>query len=202
MSRTKSPPMDIVRLEDKESKLKSFIAQFVQDGCATGSPDRNRVLLVVVRSFESPAARAIASLAEEGALDLPVRAIVAIVGKGELDGTPQGASAFFAGQTVRLARDARLLDAHEQIVLGPVTSWIGDCMRRDPMKRDAYECFAADCAGTARWAQISFERLWQACVPVEGRPLATVEPQPAITERAPVLHPETAEDPTTTTARG
>ncbi len=201
MSRTKSPPMDIVRLEDKESKLKSFIAQFLRESCATGSLDRNRVLLVVVRSLESPAAKAVASLAGEGTLDIPVRAIVAIVGKGELDGAPQGTTAFFSGQTVRVARDPRLLDAHEQIVLGPATSWIGDCMRRDPMKRDAYECFAADCAETARWALISFERLWQVSQPVESRPVGAVQQVAAIAECAPIVQPETTDDPAMTTVR-
>ena len=39
-------------------------------------------------------------------------------------------------------------------------------MRRDPMKRDAYECFAADCAKTAGWARTSHERLWNHCEPM------------------------------------
>lgn len=200
MSRTKSPHMDIVRLEDKESKLKSFISQFLQDNRTAVSSDRNSVLLLIVRSLESPAAKAVAALAEDGTLDLPVRAIVAVVGKAELDGPSEGAAAFFAGQTVRAARDPRLLDAHEQIVLGPATSWVGDCMRRDPMKRDAYECYAADCSETARWARISFERLWQASVPVEGRRMAVDSVAPTVEACPAVVPVETPEDPATTSA--
>ena len=52
---------------------------------------------------------------------------------------------------------------HEQLVLGPAASWVGDCMRRDPMKRDAYECYAADCSKTAGWARTSFDRFWNIC---------------------------------------
>jgi hypothetical protein len=35
------------------------------------------------------------------------------------------------------ARHPRLVEAHEQLVLGPETCWIGDCMQRDPAKCDA-----------------------------------------------------------------
>ena len=30
-------------------------------------------------------------------------------------------------------------------------------------KRDAYECYAADCSKTAGWARMSFDRLWAIC---------------------------------------
>ena len=198
MSRTKSPHIDMVRLEDKESKLKSFIAQFLNEARPVGSPTDNTVLLLVVRSLESPAAKAVAALAADGTLDLPVRAIVSVGTKAEIGSASEGTSAFFAGQTMRLARDPRLLDAHEQIVLGPATSWVGDCMRRDPMKRDAYECFAADCSETARWARISFERLWNASLPVEGRTLPLADAVPALEAFAAAVAAESAEDPTTT----
>lgn len=199
MSRTKSPHIDIVRLEDKENKLKCFVAQFMREASPASSLAENRVLLLIVRSLESPAAKAVAALAEEGTLDVPVRAIVAIAAKSGHGNVVEGPAAFFAGQSVRLARDPRLLDAHEQIVLGPATSWIGDCMRRDPMKRDAYECFASDCSETARWARISFERLWQASIPIEGRPLPVMPTAAVLEACAGVVAAESGEDPTTTT---
>jgi len=67
---------------------------------------------------------------------------------------------------IRWACNPRLLDAHEELVVGPLTSWTGDCMRRDPNKRDAYESFNSGCAEAAGWARISFDRLWQASEPL------------------------------------
>lgn len=200
MSRTNAPHIDIVRLEDKESKLKSFITSFVQESKAAGAPARDQVLLLVVRSLDSPAAKAVAALAADGILDLPVRAVVALMAKSELDAASDGARAFFASQTVRAARDPRLLDAHEQIVLGSAASWVGDCMRRDPVKRDAYECYAADCGRTARWARISFERLWQASAPFEFSRASAVATADMIEPCPAVVAGETIEDPATTTA--
>ena len=54
----------------------------------------------------------------------------------------------------------RLIEAHEQLVLGPETCWIGDCMRRDPAKCDAFENFIEDCGEASGCAIVSFERLW------------------------------------------
>ena len=50
---------------------------------------------------------------------------------------------------VRWARKPRLIEAHEQLVLGPETCWIGDSMRREPSKCDAYETFVDACQATA-----------------------------------------------------
>src|SRR5262249_10884562 len=74
---------------------------------------------------------------------------------------------------IRWARDVRLMDAHEQLVLDEQTSWIGDSMRREPLKHDAFETFAADCPDTARCLTVFFERLWQASEPIiDRRPTA------------------------------
>ena len=70
----------------------------------------------------------------------------------------------------RLARDPRLLAAHEQLTLTPTCNWVGDCMRRDPGKRDALERFAPNCAQTGAHAIRSFESLWRATVPVYAMP--------------------------------
>ncbi len=67
-------------------------------------------------------------------------------------------------------RDPRLLAAHEQLVLAPDRAWIGDCMRREPTKRDTYERFAANAPDVAALATRSFERLWRAAVPMRSMP--------------------------------
>jgi hypothetical protein len=70
----------------------------------------------------------------------------------------------------RLARDPRLLAAHEQLSLSATYTWVGDCMRREPGKRDALEHYAANCAKTAAHAARSFENLWRATLPVYSVP--------------------------------
>ena len=170
MSPKTAARIEIVRLEDKETKLKTFIKSYIEEaaarsgtlsGASSDTTADQGVLLLVLRSLDSPVAKAISALVKEGMLDMPIKAIFAVVPRGELDAEPAEELTFPAANAVRMARDPRLLDVHEQLVLGPSTTWIGDCMRRDPRKRDAYECYAADCIETARWARISFERLWQ-----------------------------------------
>ena len=69
----------------------------------------------------------------------------------------------------------RLIEAHEQLVIGPETCWIGDCMRRDPAKCDAYESFIEGCGEAAGCAAVSFERLWLASQAVAvGAPRAAI----------------------------
>jgi hypothetical protein len=70
---------------------------------------------------------------------------------------------------IRWARHPRLVEAHEQLVLGPETCWIGDCMRRDPAKCDAYESYVEGCGEAAGCAAVSFERLWGASEPLVSR---------------------------------
>ncbi len=73
----------------------------------------------------------------------------------------------------RLARDPRLLAAHEQLSLSPTCTWVGDCMRREPGKRDALERYAANCAQTGAHASRSFESLWRATAPLYAMPPIT-----------------------------
>jgi hypothetical protein len=174
MSRTAAAlQIDIVRLEDKENKLKAFIRALLcpqpHVGIAGSSIEH---LLLVARSASSPVAKAIASLAREGVLCLPVRAVFLLDKPDGSDESLCRAADLHLPLplSVRIARDQRLSDAHEQLVLGPASSWFGDCMRRDPMKRDAYECFAASCTETAAWARISFERIWATSKPVAMSP--------------------------------
>ncbi|MGE0626751.1 MAG: hypothetical protein AB7O43_02930 [Hyphomicrobiaceae bacterium] len=158
MSRKSAPQIDIVKLEDKEDKLRAFMTANLDRLAVTGPlGEPEPAILMVARSFDSPVARAVLTLSRGGRLTRPVKAIFAMLDDAELEARLAGMSWLFPR---RLGQDVRLLDAHEQLVLGPATSWIGDCMRRDPNKRDAYECYASDCARTAQWAEISFNRLW------------------------------------------
>ena len=92
-----------------------------------------------------------------------------IVAQTDADAMPRGwalSDAVEVDCEVRWARKPRLIEAHEQLVLGPQTCWIGDSMRREPAKCDAYETILDDCAETAASAMVSFERLWQTSEPL------------------------------------
>jgi len=74
---------------------------------------------------------------------------------------------YLAERIAAVERIERLrIEAHEQLVLGPETCWIGDCMRRDPAKCDAYESYVEGCGEAAGCAAVSFERLWLASQPL------------------------------------
>ena len=86
----------------------------------------------------------------------------------------------------RLTRDPRLIEAHEQLVLGQRACWTGDSMRRDPAASDAYESFIDDCAKLAAAAHATFERLWSAADPLsEHRPMTAPTGPAAAFERRP-----------------
>lgn len=167
MSRNVAPFIDIVRLEDKETKLKAFISAVVTQSAAGDAGTGDGAALLMARSIDSPVVKAVGSLVQDGTICGPVKFILAIVPRsGAQDPGAEALISMAGAQGARVVRDQRLFDAHEQLVLGPAASWVGDCMRRDPIKRDAYECFAADCSKTAGWARRSFERLWKACEPI------------------------------------
>jgi hypothetical protein len=158
------PPLraSVSRHEEKEQRLRQFVEQQIGQTCEHGHE-----LLVVARSLESPVVKAIASLDQAiAAAGGSVRLILAQV---EDEAPCLAGNAMRCKHEIRWARHPRLIEAHEQLVLGPETCWIGDCMRRDPGKCDAYENYVEDCGEAAGCAAVSFERLWFASVPLKSR---------------------------------
>jgi hypothetical protein len=152
--------MRVVRKEEKEAKLRDFVRQHMQRLAAANA--RGVCYLLVARSVESPIAKALAFLAEDmAAAGISVAVVLAKADGGPLS-TEMPSIRALASAGCSLLADPRLLDAHELLVLGPKTAWIGDCMRREPAKRDAYECYSYDSGEVAGWARHSFDRLWQA----------------------------------------
>lgn len=145
------PVMDVVKREEKESKLKTFIQERLATAEATPM-----VCTVIARSVDSPVIRALAAMAgEHGSASVSARIILSSI---ECDGSSGLGALENSVIELSLLDDARLLNAHEQLVMGRAC-WIGDCMRRDPTKRDAYERYASDCAETAAWARLAFQRI-------------------------------------------
>jgi hypothetical protein len=142
--------------------LKQFIEQHLSLGRGGMHP-----LMVVARSLESPVVKAIASL--DQAIAAAGRSVRLILAQVDEEGQCLAGRAIGCRYEVRWARHPRLIEAHEQLVLGPHTCWIGDCMRRDPAKCDAYENYVDDCGEAAGCAAVSFERLWFASAPLKAQ---------------------------------
>ncbi|MGD9785089.1 MAG: hypothetical protein AB7U49_10420 [Hyphomicrobiaceae bacterium] len=156
--------MRVIRKEQKEAEMQSFlndhIARLASSGCGDGN-----ALLLVARSCDSPVVRALAGVAD--LLDTAQIKLRGIVAGAHADTCTAWPAALAGRVECRVLKDPRLLDAHEQLWLDERTAWIGDAMRREPDKRDAYECFAADSAATARSVKKAFHRMWAMAQPAE-----------------------------------
>ncbi|MBN8912490.1 MAG: hypothetical protein J0H65_10625 [Rhizobiales bacterium] len=141
--------------EDKEARLSAFIRNHIETFRASGAAPGMTTYRLLAISVESPAARALGELAPElSAAGIHVEAVLA-----RRTGTEK-----IEGAECRFVSDLRLLDAHEQLVLDRVTAWIGDCMRRAPLKRDDYALYS-DSPVTASHAARSFSQIWRAAGP-------------------------------------
>lgn len=156
MTSTTKSRMDVVKREEKEGKLKDFISNYLATNAA---PAGQRPWQLIARSVESPVVMALAALAPEiKAAGCDIETLLTCNPANVAD-TATTISLGFPGE-LRLSRDPRLLDAHEQLCLDASSTWIGDCMRREPAKRDGFERYATGCTETATWAQRAFERMW------------------------------------------
>lgn len=171
---TSPATMRVVKKEEKEARLRDHIAAHIAETVADRAAGAGHVYRLLVRSHESPVVRALAlvggELAEAG---IRIQAVVALPGSDRTLGWPDELAAISECRTVR---DMRLLDAHEQLWLGEDTAWIGDCMRREPAKRDAFESYAAGCRETAANARRCFDHFWgKAAVVATGKARARSE---------------------------
>jgi hypothetical protein len=164
-SRPPPPRVSVTRHEEKEHKLQEFLSHYIACLQPNGEHAPTPHLLLVARSLDSPVVKAITALGDDiAAAGLGARLILAQVDREPLP-ADWGRGLAFAYE-IRWAKHPRLVEAHEQLVLGPETCWIGDCMRRDPGKCDAYESYVEDCGEAAGCAAVSFERLWHASEPL------------------------------------
>ena len=183
------PSAVVVKREQKEGQLRSFLETQLGLGGSPGRSLHGTTLRFLARSPESPAARALRALnGDIVRAGIKVEVIFALLENGDPSWLEADAHGFAC--EIRHAANPRLLDAHEQLVIDESTAWIGDCMRRDPDKRDAFECFATDARETARYAAVSFSRLWSMSVPVRTRTQAA-SPGPSLTDPAFTPPPDT-----------
>jgi len=155
--------MQVVKREEKQIKLTTFITEQIDHLASDDRLSCDHELLLVALSATSPVIGALKEVAAARDLSqIQLRIILANIQGADLFRDLSG----LPPVSVNWARNARLLDAHEQLVVGKTACWTGDCMRREPNKRDAFECFADDCQETSAWARTSFDRLWAASVPL------------------------------------
>lgn len=178
--------MQVVRKQEKEPKLKDFIARELVRIAAAGPAGGPERCLLLARSLNSPVARALTAFADEFERHgITVRVVLA---SPDSIAKPAGSPApgWLGTCQARLARNPRLIDAHELLVLGATATWIGDSMRRDPGLRDAFESHDASSETSAEQAARSFERLWALSEPISAshkwiaRQSATTEAQAAV----------------------
>lgn len=165
--KTQPPSLESTR-DERVAKLFSFISHHLAVDAAAGSG-----ICLIARSLDSPVFKAAAQATAEIPDPVPVRALLAGVDAKALEGLgPKW--------EVRVLRTPRLLDAHEQLTAGEAC-WHGDCLRRDPGKRDFFEQFNSDGGQALAWSEISFARLW-----------AVAEPVAVIASQAAAREPDTA----------
>jgi hypothetical protein len=168
MSNETLSPLHGQSIADKVAKLSAFIGEDLDARAAHGLHVTGGCYLLIARSPESPVAQALRGHAERmGSMGIRVRAIFSDFDQAN----PVDAIAPFATPSeCRVARDPRLLAAHEQLTLSPTRTWVGDSMRREPNKRDALERYAPECAQTGAHASRSFESMWRATTPLIAVP--------------------------------
>lgn len=145
---------------DRELQLKEFI----EAGTASLNETTSHTVLLIARSPDSAACRAL--LACSAALEQ--RGISARIVFMTADAGQRWNLSFSPGfcHEVRLGTDFRLLDAHEQLIVGDTSVWFGDSMRREPERRDAFIHFSRENAELARRGRFTFESLWAGCRPL------------------------------------
>lgn len=144
--------------EERENSLKDFIREALDETLA----GRADAVSLLARSPSSPVVAALLAISDELA---ERRAGAAIILAG---GTAAAANETwdltFSSRLVheiRLTSNPRVLDGHEQLIIGDRAVWYGDCMRRDPSKRDAFSLSLPNDAQVARAGRFAFQALWQ-----------------------------------------
>lgn len=157
--RAKSPPFKPFETqEERESSIKAFITEAL-DETLHGRVD---AIALLARSPSSPVVAALLALSDELAKRRIGAAIVLAGGAtaAEDETWSLSFSAKFVHE-IRLTTNPRVLDGHEELIVGDRSVWYGDCMRRDPSKRDAFASFLPNDAKAARVARLAFGSLWQ-----------------------------------------
>lgn len=148
----------------------AFIGAYVEAMSVQPAPEAcEREVTVIARSPASPVVRAVMARGDDlRRCGARVKMIFAELGaEGQiaecaesLEGLHTGAG---ARESLRWARMACLMDAHEQLILGTAMCWSGDCMRREAGKVDALDLFERNAPKSVRLGMLAFDAIWAIC---------------------------------------
>lgn len=157
--RPKTPPFK--PFETKEERESTIIA-FIREALDESTSGRDDAIALLARSPSSPVVAALLSLSDELAARRIGAAIVLAGGAAAAEDETWSLSfsAKFIHE-IRLTSHPRVLDGHEQLIVGERSVWYGDCMRRDPLKRDAFAQFLANDPASVRAGRFTFRSLWR-----------------------------------------
>jgi hypothetical protein len=179
----KVPPTSQTKLMDaREHRLTAFVTASIE---ATVADGQKATVLAVIRSPESPVARALIALrpllAAHGAT---VRMVFADddTSLDQFAAANTGADA--VATEVRIIRNPRLRDAHEQLIVARQSVWFGDSLRRDGTRRDLFEQFHRATPEIARSAARTFENLWSLTEPYLPLPALAQDSLTALPRRS------------------
>ncbi len=172
--RLKAPARtEVTEQEEREQQLRDFIKSGLES--AVGAAD---ALMLIARAPDSQPARILFEMSQSlaarglGAVIVLVGASVALVGQSWKLNFASGFQ-----HEIRVLRDPRYLDGHEQLIVGENAVWFGDCMRREPDKRDAFASFVNGNTATAQQNRKAFKRIWAAAIPVYAHSSPAVREQ-------------------------
>lgn len=155
-----------IKHAEKQENSSRFIGYYLDRLSVAPEPAlAQRTATLIARSPASPVARAaLAAISDCAALAVRLEVMFCHADPAEqmaqwleLVAHGTGPDPFVQ---IRKTSHPALIDAHEQMVLGTTFSWQGDCMRRDPETRDAFETF--ECFNSLAAARVSrtFQALW------------------------------------------
>jgi hypothetical protein len=149
-------------------KFSNILLKYMETLDAPGeAPDSERVLTIIARAPSSAVIKAVMGHARFLASRrvrtqvLLARFTPAPLMKGLLAMLAETGGADCAHERVRWLKRPRLLDAHEQLVMGSAFSWTGDSLRRSEDRRNTLDIFHFDSVEAARLGGRAFHALWE-----------------------------------------
>ena len=147
-------------LETREQRLTGFLTASIQDVAGIREGTTEGAILAVARCGESPVTQALIALRPTlAAAGFKIR-VVFSEEDARVDQFVAGSQDGGTMPDVRIVRNPRLRDAHEQVIVCGAAVWFGDSLRRDNNRRDLFEQFLGAAPEAALAAARAFEKLW------------------------------------------
>ena len=147
-------------LETREQRLTGFLSASMQEAADAREGATEGTILAIARCGESAVARALIALRPVLAANGFKVRVVFSEEDAQVDQFVAGSADGGALPEVRIVRNPRLRDAHEQLIVCGSAVWFGDSLRRDNNRRDLFEQYLGSAPDAALAAARAFEKLW------------------------------------------